>query len=168
MISSELMENSNGTVLVTAPTKLAVQEITEKILSEYEPQVREILFLQSVANEVLTQQVGEQKWKNCRVPEVLQAHADNKAKEAKSKLAYQFLARRLVHDGNPYHGGEALRLAIEIRRPKLVFGTIPMIGMLMQVWKQSFEMKHLQHLVIDGGLLPEMFLLAMMPALPSI
>ena len=163
------MENLNGTVLVTALTNLAVQEIIKKILSEYKPGIEEILFLLLVTNEVLTQQIGEQKWKNCRVPEVLQAHADSKVKEAKSKFANQFLARRLLHDGNPYHEGEALHSAIEIRRPKLVLGTVPMIGMLMQVWEQSFEMKHLRHLVTDeGSLLPEMFLLAKIAALPDI
>ena len=55
----KLMETLKGAVLVTAPTNLAVQEITEKVLNRFVPKTAEILFLQSVANEVLLQQTGK-------------------------------------------------------------------------------------------------------------
>ena len=108
-------------------------------------------------------------WKRCRIPEVLQAHADEKVEEAKTKFVKQYLKRRLLHDGNPYHEGEALRTALEIQQPKLICGTVPMIGMLLQVWEQNFDMDQLKHLVVDeGGLLPDMFFMAMIASSPNI
>ena len=155
--------------MVTAPTNLAVQEIAEIVLKEIDFDAREVLFLQSITNESEPHPLEVRRWELCRVPEVLQAFHSNNIEEARTAFVMRYISKRIVHDGNAYKEGEALKTLIEIRCPKLMCGTVPIIRMLLQVWEQYFNEDLFKYLVIDeGDLIPEMFLFGLIANLPNL
>lgn len=50
-----------------------------------------------------------------------------KVKGATTQFVINYLAKRIVHDRNACHDEEALKIAIEVRCPKLVCGTVTMM-----------------------------------------
>lgn len=44
-------------ILVTAPTNLAVQEISVKVFNEFKFKTEKVLFLQSIVNQIAPQQI---------------------------------------------------------------------------------------------------------------
>ena len=165
----KLLERSSGVIFVTAPTNLAVQEISEKVFNDFKFKNGKVLFLQSIVNEIAPQQIVGKAWKRCRIPEVLQAHLDADSEEVKTRFIASYTARRLLHDGNGWKKEEALKTAVELQFTKLVCATVPMLRMFIQVWEEYFDMADLQYLIIDeSGLSEEVFLFTFIAHFPNI
>lgn len=56
--------------------------------------------------------------------------------EADIPFIRRYLARRLVHDGNIYKEGKAIKTAVDLYFPKIVTGTVSMMQMFVQVWEE--------------------------------
>lgn len=146
-----------------------MQETTEIVLKEFESNAGDVLFLQSITNELEPHPSEIRRWEMCRVVQVLQAFRSADIEEAKTAFVTRYVSKRIVHDGNAYKKEEALKTVIEIRCTKLICDTVLMFRMLLQVWEQYSNEELLKYLVIDeGGLIPEMFLFRLIANLPNL
>ena len=96
----KLLQENQGIIIITASTNLAVQEITENVLKEFDFDVGEVLFLQSITNELEPLPPEVRRWELCRVAEVLQAFYLEDIEEAKTAVLKRYISKGIVHDGN--------------------------------------------------------------------
>ncbi|VDD95754.1 unnamed protein product [Enterobius vermicularis] len=81
----------------------------------------------------------------------------------------QYDGKRLCHDGNLYHENEALRICLKLRRLEVIFGTIPIIKLVLQLWEDEFDTKSLQHLINDEAeFVPKMILFSLVSNIPNL
>ena len=110
----KLLQENQGIIMITAPTNLAVQEITENVLKEFDFDAGEVLFLQSVTNKLEPHPPEVRRWELCRVAEVLQAFYSEDIEKAKTAFVKRDILKRILRDGNAYKEGEALKTLTEI------------------------------------------------------
>ena len=157
-------------IIATAPTNLAVQELAEKVYNQVKLQNGNLIFLQSIANELISEsEQTRQAWQTARLSEILQKHLKAEVPDADTPFIKRYISRRILHDGNAYKEDEALAQAIAIHKPRIICGTVPMVRTALEVWNNKFSPDELLHLIVDkAGLLPEMFLFVLISFLPNI